>query len=62
MADQIIRCLGRRRIVVTSDDNQIRLNIWLNDPPRGRQIASLALEPIERDKLLLALTETKANG
>lgn len=62
MADRIICCLGRRRIVVTIDDNQIRLNVWLNDPPHGRQIACLVLEPVERDKLLLALTETKANG
>ncbi len=62
MSDRIIRCVGRRRITISQDDGQTRVNIWLRDPPKGRCLASLLLEtPLERDKLMLELTETKVN-
>ena len=57
--NNIIRCIGNRRIVVTKSGENTVLNLWVGDPPHGKQIAAPTLEPGERDKLLLALTETR---
>ena len=57
-----IRCVGRRRIVVTTTGANTLLTILLGDPPDGKPIAGLELEPLERDKLLLALTENITNA
>ena len=59
--DRVIKCIGRRRLVVTLTGENTTLNLWYNDPPLGKQIAALQLPPLERDKLLAALTELKAN-
>jgi len=56
-----IQCVGRRQIVVNANGKNAVLEIWLGDPFKGKRIASLELEPLERDKLLLALTEIVAN-
>jgi hypothetical protein len=56
-----IQCVGRRRIVVKANGKNIVLEIWLGDPPNGKRVAAPELEPLERDKLLLALTEIVAN-
>jgi hypothetical protein len=59
---RVIQCLGRRRIVVQTDGKNTILVIWLGDPPKGKKIAGLELDPLERDKLLLELTEAIANA
>jgi hypothetical protein len=59
--DRVIRCIGKRRIVVTTDGKNTVLNLWLGDPPHGKQLGAPTLEPLERDKLLLALTEIKVH-
>jgi len=55
----VIKCVGRRRIVVEPTQDTIILHIWLRDPPGGKKVASLVLEKPEFDKLLLRLTEVK---
>jgi hypothetical protein len=57
-----IQCVGRRRIVVKANGKNTVLEIWLGDPPHGKRVAAPELEPLERNKLLLALTEVIANG
>jgi hypothetical protein len=37
------------------------IEIWLGDPPHGKRVAGPELEPLELQKLLLALTEVVAN-
>jgi hypothetical protein len=57
-----IQCIGRRRIVVKANGKNTVIEIWLGDPPTGKRVAGPELEPLELQKLLLALTETIANG
>jgi len=54
---RVVHCVGRRRIVVKANGPNTVLEIWLGDPPHGRVIAGPELEPLERDRLLLELTE-----
>jgi hypothetical protein len=56
-----IQCVGRRQIVVNAHGKNTVLEIWLGDPSKGKRVAAPELEPLERDKLLLALTEIIAN-
>jgi hypothetical protein len=57
-----IQCVGRRRIVVKANGKNTVIEIWIGDPPHGKRVAGPELEPLELQKLLLALTEVIANG
>jgi len=55
----LIKCVGRRRILIEPGTDTVTLQVWLRDPPHGKRIASLVLDKQEFDKFLLKLTEVK---
>jgi hypothetical protein len=57
---EIVRCVGRRRIVVVRIGQTTVLEIALGDPPRWKHLAKLELEPAERDKLIEELMRARA--
>jgi hypothetical protein len=48
--------------VVKANGKNTVIEIWLGDPPTGKRVAGPELEPLELQKLLLALTEVIAHG